>query len=132
MSTKRKAELGIAKAIADLVEKGFEVLVPLSEHSHFDLVIWDGNTFRSVQVKHRNIQRGSVKVVLGNSWSDKSGHHFMAMDKDVIDIICIYCPQTKECYYVNPKNFNKQITLRIDPISDNREVKWAKDFRKVN
>lgn len=132
MGTKRKAEIGVAKAIAGLVGKGFEVSIPLSEHSHFDLVIWDRVSFRSVQVKHRNLQQGSLKVVLGSSWSDKAGHHFMEMDRAAVDLVCVYCPQTDECYYANPKDFGKRITLRVEPVGDSRKVKWAKDFRKVN
>ncbi|WP_371815001.1 group I intron-associated PD-(D/E)XK endonuclease [Mycobacterium sp. DL440] len=36
--TKDKGELGVAKAHADLVGKGFYVLFPATEHAPFDLV----------------------------------------------------------------------------------------------
>jgi hypothetical protein len=43
--TKNKGDLGVAKAYCDLVEKGYVVLTPSSEHTPFDLVAYDGNKF---------------------------------------------------------------------------------------
>jgi hypothetical protein len=36
--TKEKGDLGVAKAYCDLVEKGYLVLFPSTEHTPFDLV----------------------------------------------------------------------------------------------
>ena len=43
--TKSKGDLGVAKAYCDLVEKGFIVLFPTTEHAPFDLVAYDGSRF---------------------------------------------------------------------------------------
>lgn len=40
-----KGAIGRAKAIADLASKGYDVSVPISEHSPFDLVVSDGKRF---------------------------------------------------------------------------------------
>lgn len=40
--TKDKGDLGVAKAYADLVGKGFDVLLPTTEHAPFDLVAHKG------------------------------------------------------------------------------------------
>ena len=37
--TKTKADVGLAKVIADLAEKGHVPCVPLSEHQAYDLVV---------------------------------------------------------------------------------------------
>ena len=29
------------------------------------------------------------------------------VDKNEIDAYCIYCPQADECYYIDPKRFDK-------------------------
>lgn len=43
--TKDKGDLGVAKAYADLVAKGFDVLFPTTEHAPFDLVAYAEGTF---------------------------------------------------------------------------------------
>ena len=35
------------------------------------------------------------------------------MDKGAIDTVCIYCPETDECYYVRPDAHGTSVTLRI-------------------
>ena len=60
--TKNKGDLGVLKAQADLCSKGFLVCLPLSEHSSFDLVIYQNGEFKRVQVKARSIKRGSLSV----------------------------------------------------------------------
>ncbi len=41
------------KAQVDLLEQGFAVLLPLTEHCPFDLVAYKDGEFRRVQVKYR-------------------------------------------------------------------------------
>ncbi|MFC1480602.1 group I intron-associated PD-(D/E)XK endonuclease, partial [Candidatus Omnitrophota bacterium] len=36
--TKSKADLGLAKVIADLIQKGYVPCIPLSEHQPYDLL----------------------------------------------------------------------------------------------
>ncbi|HZF39634.1 MAG TPA: group I intron-associated PD-(D/E)XK endonuclease [Blastocatellia bacterium] len=43
--TKNKGDLGVAKAHCDLIEKGYIVLIPSTEHAPFDLVAYDGMRF---------------------------------------------------------------------------------------
>ena len=52
--TKDKGDLGTAKAHADLVERGFMVLFPATEHAEFDLVAYRDNVFHRIQVKYRS------------------------------------------------------------------------------
>jgi hypothetical protein len=49
--TKSKGDLGVLKAQADLAEQGYMVLLPLTKHQAFDLVIYKDGLFKSVQVK---------------------------------------------------------------------------------
>ncbi len=52
--TKNKGDLGVLKAQADLCTKGYLVLIPLSEHSLFDLVAYKDRDFLRIQVKFRS------------------------------------------------------------------------------
>ncbi|HVE94015.1 MAG TPA: group I intron-associated PD-(D/E)XK endonuclease [Acidimicrobiales bacterium] len=131
--TKDKGDLGVAKAHADLIEQGYLVLFPMTEHAPFDLVAYKTGTFVRVQVKYRSLRHGTVKVNFRATWSDGSGYHSRAIDKSQIDVVCIYCPNTGECYYVRPMAHGVCVALRVTA-SRNNQVKGVQDaaaFRRL-
>lgn len=113
--TKDKDDLGVAKAYADLVTKGFMVLFPTTEHAPFDLVAYADGAFHRVQVKYRSARGGAVHLNLRSTWSDRNGVHSAPIDKAAVDAICIYCPETDECYYIRPTDHGASVNLRITP-----------------
>jgi hypothetical protein len=131
--TKTKGDLGVAKAYCDLVEKGYMVLFPSTEHSPFDLVAYDGNKFIRVQVKYRKAVNGSIQVKMLNWWADKNGSHGKLVDRSQIDIFCVYCPDTDMCYYFKPENVNVCLSLRVATPKNNqsKNVKFADDYTRV-
>lgn len=132
--TKNKGDLGLVQAMADLAEKGWSILVPLTEHEAFDLVAHRDGRFLRVQVKYRKLRRGCVEVHFKSIWADRRGNHYVPIDREAIDCICIYCPETGCCYYVDPKTTTKRsICLRIEPSGNNvsKGVVWAKDFMEI-
>lgn len=131
--TKDKGDLGVLKAQVDLAEQGFMVLIPLTEHSAFDLVAYKDGAFKRVQVKYRKVSNGKLNVSFRSSWSDKHGNHTKPIDKNQIDLFCVYCPDLDECYYFDPSKFAKSLTLRVEPSKNNQQsnVHLAADYRKV-
>lgn len=134
--TKDKGDLGVAKAHADLAAKGYLVLFPTTEHAPFDLVAHkiDDGTFVRVQVKYRRARPcGSIYVEFKGSWSDRAGVHTVLIDKSAIDVFCVYCPDTDECYYLRPDRYGHSVTLRILPSRNNQRSRiWmAADFREL-
>ena len=129
--TKDKGDLGTAKAHADLVEHGFMVLFPATEHSEFDLVAYRDGSFHRVQVKYRSAHTGSVSVSFRSVWADRNGTHMKPSDKSQMDVLCIYCPETDECYYLRPEVHGHSVTLRITPPRNGqgRGVHLASSFR---
>lgn len=111
--TKNKGDLGVLKAKADLCSQGFLVLAPESEHSPFDIVAYDGNLFQRIQVKSRSLRNGILPISFRASWADKHGTHSRAIDKDKIDIYCIYCLDNDTCYYIEPKKFGTHCHIRV-------------------
>lgn len=130
--TKDKGDLGVAKVYADLVSKGFMVLFPATEHAPFDLVAYDGRFLR-VQVKYRSAPAGVISVRFRSMWSDRAGTHIKAMDKDAIDLVSVYCPETDSCYYLRPRNHRESVTLRITPSRNGQHagVLLAERFREI-
>jgi len=132
--TKDKGDLGVALAIGDLADQGFVVLTPLSEHAPFDLVGYRSGAFVRVQVKYRAVSAtGTIEVQFRSCWSDSKGTHERRLDKGGIDVVCIYCPDTQTCYYIDPRQFRRSVTLRVTPSRNcqERNVLKADEFRLV-
>ena len=132
--TKEKGDLGVLKAQLDLFEQGFMILNPVTEHAPFDLVGYRGGEFVRVQVKYKSLDKsGAMTVHFRSSWADRNGTKTRQVDKNEIDLYCIYCPDTDACYYLDPKQFNRSVTLRVKAPKSNqsRNIKQAADFRRV-
>jgi hypothetical protein len=133
--TKDKGDIGVAHAIADLADQGFVVLTSLSEHAPFDLVAYRAGRFVRVQVKYRALSAtGALEVQFRSTWSDARGTYARPIDKNDIDIVCIYCPETRSCYYVDPRHYGKSVTLRVTPTRNGqqRNVLDAQAFRELS
>lgn len=86
--------------------------------------------FWRVQVKFRAAKAGALEVRFRTSHADRRGIHDVPMNKDAVDVVCVFCPDTSRCYYVDPKRFCGGLTLRIAPARNHQEkrVLWAEDF----
>jgi hypothetical protein len=131
--TKNKGDLGILKAQLDMTLQGYMILHPLTEHSEFDLVAYKDGSFLRVQVKYRAVNNaGVIAVPFKTSWADKNGTHEQYINKNEIDIFCVYCPDTDECYYFRPKDFRKGVNLRINPPKNPvGTIHYAKEYTRV-
>jgi hypothetical protein len=131
--TKDKGDLGVVKAQVDLVQRGYLVLIPLSEHAPFDLVAYKQREFLRIQVKYRSAANGVLRVVFRTSWADRNGTHERPVDKEEIDLICVYCPETDQCYYFTPQESSREVSLRITAPKNNqaKHVRMAGEFRKI-
>ena len=132
--TKEKGDLGVMKARLDLFEQGFIILNPLTEHAPFDLVAYRDKKFLRIQVKYKSVDKtGSITVHFRTCWSDKNGTHMQPVNKDEVDIYCVYCPDTDECYYFNPNEYRRSVTLRVITPKNNqsKNIKLAADFKRV-
>jgi hypothetical protein len=132
--TKTKGDLGVLKAQLDLTEKGYIVSWPMTEHAPFDLVITSVEGTRTVQVKTRSIDKtGGLEVRLGSVWKNRSGVVRTEVNKLLVDLYCIYCLETDECYYICSNEVLKTIKLRVRKPKNSqlRKVKFAQDYREV-
>lgn len=132
--TKEKGDLGVLKAQCACAEQGFAILIPLSEHKAYDFVIEKENRFRRVQAKYRSkSSNGTLNVAFKSCWSDKHGTHFQAVDKLLVDVYAVYCPDTDKTYFFDPKQFGKSISLRVDTPKNNQNanVKFAENYCQV-
>ena len=132
--TKQKGDRGVLKAQLDLFDQGFTILNPLTEHAPFDLVAYKEGRFHRVQVKHRTLDaKGKLEVKFSTCWADRNGTHTVPVDKEEVDLFCVYCPDTDECYYLNPQEFRSSACLRVEAPRNGQEkgIKLASEFRRV-
>jgi hypothetical protein len=131
--TKNKGDLGVLKAQLDLYEKGYLILTPHTEHESFDLVAYKDGIFKRVQVKYRAANNNVITVRFGTSWADRNGSHTKEYDKTELDLMCIYCPDTDKCYYINPNKCEKYFGLRLTKPKSNQKAKihMAEDYLTI-
>lgn len=114
MGTDRKAAIGVASALRDLTLKGFYVSLPASEHCPFDLVVSKGGAHKSVQVRYRALTKaGALSVSFDGSWSNTRGTHKRRLNKALVDIVCVYCPEVDTCYYLDTQLFGVSATFQV-------------------
>lgn len=132
--TKTKGDLGVLKAQVDLYEKGYMILVPQTEHAPFDLVAYKDGVFKRIQVKYRELNdKGILEIRFRSSYSTGKGTTTKNIDKEEIDVYCVYCPQTDLCYYFDPKVFRKSISLRVIAPKNYQEkyINFADEYREI-
>lgn len=129
--TKTKGDIGVLKAQCELAIQGFTILNPLTEHSSYDLVAEKDGNFKRVQVKYRSLEKdGAIRVSFTSSWADKNGSHTNKVDKSLIDLYAVYCPETDKVYFFNPSDFKEHVTLRVNAPKNNQSIgiNLAEDF----
>ena len=132
--TKSKGDLGVLKAQVDLFEQGYTVCMPLTEHAPFDLVAYKNGRFLRVQVKYRSLApNGVLQVKFASSWSDARGSYTVPVNKNLVDLYCVYCPHTDECYYIEPGSFGSNVSLRVETPKNGQSkgINFAADYRRV-
>jgi len=131
--TKFKADIGVAKCIADLASKGYVPCIPLSEHQPYDIVAVLGNgPAIKLQVKYAALKNGVVEIKFRTSWADKHGSHTKHYNKDDFDFYAIYCPEKDKVLYV-PNSLNSPKIIRFEKTLNNqgKSVKWADDYQVI-
>jgi PD-(D/E)XK endonuclease len=132
--TKTKGDLAVAHAYTDMTEQGYLVLWPTTEHAPFDLVAYRDKRFVRVQVKYRvATSTGVIHVKLSSIWTDKAQLHRVPMDKDEVDVVCVYCPTTGHCYYFCPGDYGGGVSLRLTRPGNNqaKKVTYAEGLRSM-
>lgn len=128
--TKDKGDIGLTKVIADLVEKGFKISLPLHEHLQYDLIAdFEGKLIR-VQTKFRYKQQ-SKKSISFKCATTHRGHNGKVVERKYLEsdfeLYAIYSLETKLCYYV-PNVGQNSITICESFSQSYTYVYWYEDF----
>lgn len=129
--TKDKGDIGLSAVILDLSIKEFNIFLPMSDHLPFDLIAYKDQQCYRIQVKYRKAKNNKIEVAFKSVYSNKKGVVINHYDPDEVDYFAIYCPDTKDCYYVRFDGSAKSLTFRIGGQSDRKEknVHYAEEYQ---
>lgn len=110
------------KVATDLTVKGYVILFSTCEQLPFDLVAYKNGRFNRVQVKYRTVERGgTISVSFKSTSVYASGKRYSKpWDKAELDVLAVYCPDTDACYYLDPRDFAKSVSLRVVHAANNQ------------
>jgi prevent-host-death family protein len=121
------AELAIAAEAARL---NLSVLMPMTEHERYDLVLGIAGKLHRVQCKWASRSGDVVKVRCSSCYhSPTRGYVRTTYGADEVDAIAAYCDELGKCYLLPIDEFagRKAVHLRIGPARNNQRasVHWA-------
>lgn len=130
--TKNKGDIGVGYVIADLMNRDIQVAIPISEHQAYDLIgVRENGEVLKISVKYRKLsKKRTIDLQLRSCYSDSNGFHIKKTDKNTINLIAIYCPETNKVYYINPNEFQESVILRIDlpKNNQNKGIRLASNY----
>jgi prevent-host-death family protein len=124
------AELAIAAEAARL---GLTVLMPITEHERYDLVLGIAGRLLRVQCKWASLRDEVIRVRCDCSYhSPTRGYVRSTYGVDEVDAIAVYCGELRKSYFLPIANFagKKAVHLRVGPARNNQRASlhWATDY----
>lgn len=128
--TKRKGDIGEAKILAEALNRGYKVALPVGEDWRYDLIVLRKGKLERVQCKYVESDGDVVTIPCrsSNNWST------LKYTPDELDWIAVFDRTTDKCYFVPSSLLGEHgratISLRLN-VSKNGQLKgilWAKDF----
>jgi hypothetical protein len=129
--TQKKGDLGLVKVIENLVEQGIAVSLPISESQKYDLIAEKDNKCKTVQVRYSSLKDGSIYIKLRSIWTNGNGTQYRSRKKDDFDVLAVFCPDTKEVYFLDGQKFSNGIAvfLRVDePKANKSKCRMTKEY----
>ena len=132
MNTSQKGDIGEAVVIAEATKKGYSVLIPLSGHKQYDLVLDKNNKLLRIQVKFSSGD-GEVVKVKGKHSSGREPYVTGKYTKNEIDAIIVYDASLNKTFFIPAEILGEgrnAIWLRVkEPkTKEYKKIIWAKDF----
>lgn len=119
-----------AAILAQLVARGYRVLLPFGVNQRFDLVIESNERFLKVQCKTGRLRSGAIRFKSVSVQSNTSATRERGYAGEV-DLFAIYCPENARVYLMPADEVSPNINyLRLDPTRNNqaKRIRWAKDY----
>lgn len=115
--------IAFGKVYSDLLSNGISVFAPvLKTDAPFDIIfVSPGGRLYRTSVRYRAAQRGKLEIALKDS------------EKNSVDLVAVYSPDTDRVYYLLSQEINKAVSLRLDkPDRSVPGLRLAEDYVNIN
>jgi PD-(D/E)XK endonuclease len=119
-----------AAILAELVRRGYHVLLPFGTNQRYDVVLEMDGEFIRAQCKKGRLRNGVVRFPSRSVRSNSNGSFFRGYSGE-IEIFLVYCPETNQIYAVPVDDVPATDGwLRVDPTRNGQKegVRWARDY----
>jgi hypothetical protein len=119
-----------AAILAELVRRGYNVLVPFGTNQRYDLVMDLDGEFIRAQCKKGRLRNGVIRFGARSTRLNSSGVFFRGYRGEV-EIFLVYCPETDQIYAVPVEDVPPTDGwLRVTPTRNGQQerVRWARDY----
>jgi hypothetical protein len=116
--------------LAELVRRGYRVLIPFGTNQRYDLVLEIDGAFVRAQCKTGRLRRGCVLFNTESVRINTRGWLARSYLGEV-EIFLIYCPETDRIYAVPVDEAPASSgSLRVAPTRNGQEdgIRWARDY----
>jgi hypothetical protein len=119
-----------AEILAELVRRGYAVLVPWGTNQRYDLVLDMGGKFLRAQCKTGRLRDGVIRFPTRSTRINSRGPIFRTYAGEV-EIFLVHCPETDRIYAVPVNDVPRTDGwLRVDPTENGQAkgIRWARDY----
>jgi hypothetical protein len=119
-----------AAILAELVKRGYSVLMPFGFNHRYDLVLDCDGRFLRAQCKTGRLRRGAVIFHTRSIRTNTRETQFRGY-KGEVDLFLVFSPETERVYAVPIEDLAAtQGSLRVAPTENNQSkgVVWAADY----
>ncbi len=120
-----------AAILAELVKRGYRVLVPFGVNQRYDLVLDCDGRFLRAQCKTGRLREGVIQCSTQSIQSNTRGTRWRSYTGE-IDLFIVYCPQNDSVYVIPADEVpSRGMHLRVNPPRNRQDkrVRWAKDYK---
>ena len=119
-----------AIVVAELVRRGYKVLLPFGTNQRYDLVLDTADGFLRVQCKTGRLRNGAVQFQARSIRSNTAKVECRDY-RGEIDAFIVYCPETDRLYALPVDEATSSVaSLRVDPAANGqgKRIRWAADY----
>jgi hypothetical protein len=116
--------------LAELLRRGYDVLVPFGTNQRYDLVLAFGARFVRVQCKTAQLHDGFVLFSARSVRSNRRGSYLRPYTGE-IELFMAYCAANGRVYAVPIEDATRsEVRLRLSPTANGqaKHVRWARDY----
>lgn len=119
MTRRKKGKIGESKVLCELIEQDYDIYLPYSDGTPFDLIASKDNKLYRVSIKYTSFfDKGAWVVGLRNVSRRNNGEVCVKkFDKNSCDILAVYIQPENRIVLIESKNISATCSLAVAPLT---------------